>query len=124
MSKTVLIIDDIPHIRRLLSRMLSASGYQTLLAEDGAQGLEMVREHKPDIVTCDVSMPIVNGHQFLLSLRQDPTVSHIPVIMVTALGEEAEGMELTNHGADGYITKPFSSSLFIKLIEEVITSKA
>jgi len=69
----VLIIDDEVHIRRLVTRMLRLAGYDTLEAANGLQGVQLVAEHQPDIVTCDIAMPVMDGYDFLLEIRQNPT---------------------------------------------------
>ena len=72
MAKTVLIIDDAIHIRRLVARVLQQSGFDTLEAADGRQGVSLLKEQKPDIVTCDISMPYMDGYQFLEIAKRDP----------------------------------------------------
>jgi CheY-like chemotaxis protein len=114
---TVLIIDDAIHIRRLAARMLERVGYETLEADDGLQGLRLLREKKPDIVTCDLSMPFMNGHEFLAAAKSDETTRDIPIIIVTAIGQEGEAAKATSMGADAYLTKPFSSSNLIETIQ-------
>jgi len=115
-TKTVLIIDDAIHIRRLVARVLQQSGYNTLEAADGRQGVNLLKEQRPDIVTCDISMPYMDGYQFLEIAKQDPETKGIPVIVVTAVGQEAEIVKATEMGADAYLTKPFSSSHLLETI--------
>jgi CheY-like chemotaxis protein len=113
---TVLIIDDAVHIRRLVARMLEQAGFHTLEAADGLQGLRILKEKKPDVVTCDISMPLMDGHEFLMVVKKDPQTRHIPIIVVTALGQEEEAARATAMGASAYLTKPFSSSHLIETI--------
>jgi CheY-like chemotaxis protein len=113
---TVLIIDDAVHIRRLVARMLEQAGFETLEAADGIQGLRLLKEQKPDVVTCDISMPLMDGHEFLMTAKKDPTTRHIPIIVVTALGQEEEAAKATAMGASAYLTKPFSSNHLIETI--------
>ncbi len=116
MPITVLIIDDAVHIRRLVARMLEQAGFKTLEAADGLQGLRLLREKTPDVVTCDISMPLMDGHEFLAAAKTDPKTQHIPIIVVTALGQEEEAARATGMGASAYLTKPFSSSHLIETI--------
>ena len=116
MAITVLIIDDAVHIRRLVARMLEYAGFATLEAADGRQGLDILKQQKPDVVTCDISMPLMNGHEFLMAVKQDPETRNIPVIVVTALGQEEEAAKATEMGAAAYLTKPFSSSSLVETI--------
>ncbi len=123
MAATILIIDDAVHIRRLVARMLEQSGFKTLQAEDGLEGLNLLREHKPDVVTCDISMPLMDGYQFLVAAKKDPETRHIPIIVVTAIGQEDEVAKANAMGADAYLTKPFSSSNLIETIHSQLKSE-
>jgi len=123
-SATVLIIDDAIHIRRLVARMLQRAGFKTIEAEDGLQGLSFLREKKPDVVTCDLSMPHMDGHEFLSAAKSDAATRDTPIIIVTALGQEDEAEMATQMGADAYITKPFSSSNFIETIHSLLERAA
>ena len=120
MSVTVLIIDDAVHIRRLVVRMLEQAGFMTLEAADGLQGLYLLKKQKPDVVTCDISMPLMDGHEFLQAARQDPETRDIPIIVITAIGQEDEAAKATEMGANAYLTKPFSSSHLIETIQTQI----
>lgn len=124
MAITVLIIDDAVHIRRLVARMLEQAGFRTLEASDGLQGLQILKEQQPDIVTCDISMPLMDGYEFLLSARKDPQTQHIPIIVVTAVGQEEEAAKATAMGANAYLTKPFSSSHLIETIHNQVQNSA
>jgi two-component system phosphate regulon response regulator PhoB len=113
---TVLIIDDEVHIRRLVTRMLRLAGYDTMEAANGLQGLQLVAERQPDIVTCDIAMPIMDGYDFLLEIRHNPDTRNIPVVMITAMGQEDEVERALEIGANAFLTKPFSSSHLVKVI--------
>ena len=105
MIKLLLIADD-EMITRPLARALRESGYQVSVAHDGAFGLELARSERPDLVILDVMMPAMDGWEVCRTLRQS---SAVPILMLTALGEEVDrilGLEL---GADDYLTKPFST---------------
>ncbi len=117
MAVTVLIIDDAVHIRRLVARMLKQAGFNTLEAADGLQGLEILKETTPDIVTCDIWMPYMDGHEFLAAAKNNPATQHIPVIVVTAIGQEEEAAKARQLGANAFLTKPFSSSHLIETIQ-------
>jgi two-component system, OmpR family, phosphate regulon response regulator PhoB len=107
MSK-ILIVEDDPDIRELLRFNLEKAGYTLLLAEDGEQALELARKHTPDIILLDLMLPGVDGLEVCRTLKKDPELQRLPIIMVTAKGEELDrvvGLEL---GADDYVVKPFS----------------
>ena len=124
MPVKVLIIDDAVHIRHLISRMLEHANFVTLEAGNGLQGLQLLKEQKPDVVTCDISMPLMDGYEFLLAAKEDPETRHIPVIVVTAVGQEEETAKALNMGADACLTKPFSSSRLLEIIETQLEKQA
>jgi two-component system alkaline phosphatase synthesis response regulator PhoP len=106
-ARTILLIDDEPELVKLLDYNLSKAGYLVLTAKDGAAGLATARKHAPDAVILDVMMPGLDGWEVCKRLRQDPSTSALPVIMLTAKADEGDrvlGLEL---GADDYVTKPF-----------------
>ena len=105
MSKTVLVIDDAPNIRTLISSYLEQEGYRVLSAANGRVGLQLAAQEKPDIIILDLMMPEMGGYAFLREYRKE---SNTPIIILTARLEEDDkviGLEL---GADDYVTKPFS----------------
>lgn len=122
MATTVLIIDDAVHIRRLVARMLRQAGFNTLEAADGVQGLQVLRQEEPDIVTCDIWMPYMDGFGFLEAAKKDPETQNIPVIVVTAVGQEEEAAKAREMGANDFLTKPFSSSHLIDTIQSQLKS--
>ena len=115
-TTTVLIIDDAVHIRRLIIRMLELSGFNTLEAADGLQGINILKEQIPDIVTCDIAMPTMDGYAFVKAAREDTETQHIPIVMLTATGQEEEVTKAMTLGANAYLTKPFSSSRLLEII--------
>ena len=116
MTTTVLIIDDAVHIRRLITRMLELSGFKTLEAADGRQGVSILREQKPDIVTCDIAMPHMDGYAFVKAARENPETQNIPIVVLTATGQKEEVTKALSLGANAYLTKPFSSSRLLEII--------
>lgn len=103
---SVLLVDDEKMIRDPLARALTQAGYTTLVAANGREGLAMARSRKPDIVVLDVLMPEMDGWEVCRTLRQESTV---PILMLTALGEEVDRVLGLEMGADDYLTKPFST---------------
>jgi two-component system, OmpR family, alkaline phosphatase synthesis response regulator PhoP len=105
MPPTLLVVDDKPSVRAMVRDYFTEQGYQVLTAGNGREALTSARTERPDLILLDVTMPEMDGHQFLVELRRD---SQVPVIMLTARIEETDrivGLEL---GADDYVTKPFS----------------
>jgi len=115
---TVLVIEDEAHIRRVLEYNLKLDGFQVYLAEDGAAGLNLAREKKPDVIMLDWLMPKMNGLQVLTELKNDINTAHIPVFMLTAKGMLNDVTQAIEMGANDYITKPFNPIQLGKTIRE------
>jgi two-component system KDP operon response regulator KdpE len=109
----ILVVDDEPQIRRALQSALTAHGYAVALAEDGASGLEAIATWAPDAVILDLVMPGVDGFEVL---RQTRIWSSVPIIVLSARGQEADKVAALDQGADDYLTKPFGmAELFARL---------
>ncbi|MGO9785329.1 MAG: response regulator [Stellaceae bacterium] len=102
-AQTILVVDDDEAVHDLVGSMLGREGYRVLHARSGDEALAITRRERPDAITLDVMMPQMDGWSVLTSLKADPALSHIPVIMLTMLHEQAIALSL---GASGYITKP------------------
>jgi CheY-like chemotaxis protein len=99
-TKKILIVDDEPDVVSYLEMVLRDSGYETMSARDGNEGMEIVRREKPDLVTLDISMPQASGTRFYKEIKTDSDLASIPVIIVTAV---------TGYGGDPYAYKDFIS---------------
>ncbi len=117
MTVTVLIIDDEIHIRRLIAQMLELIGYQVLEAASGPEALRLIEETRPDVITCDIFMPGMTGFDVLEALKSEPATAEIPVIMLTALGQEKDTNRAMELGAADYVTKPFGTTKLAETIE-------
>jgi CheY-like chemotaxis protein len=120
----VLIIDDAIHIRRIIVRMLEQFNFITMEAGNGLEGLQKLQEAQPDIVTCDISMPVMDGYEFLTAVKENPETKHIPIVVITAIGQEEEMAKSLEMGADACITKPFSSSHLVEVLHNQLQKKA
>lgn len=116
----VLIVDDSPTEIVKLRQILNKHGYEVLTAENGEQGMEMVRAEHPDVVLMDIVMPGLNGFQATRQLSRDPSTSAVPVIIVTTKDQETDRLWGERQGAKGYLTKPVDGKLLIKTIESVL----
>lgn len=115
--KKVLLIEDNDDIRENTAEILELSNYQVYKAANGKEGVEQAISHKPDLIICDIMMPILDGYGVLHMIHKNPELQHIPFIFLTAKAERVEirkGMEL---GADDYITKPFNGTELLNAIE-------
>jgi DNA-binding response OmpR family regulator len=106
----VLVIEDDPTQRLLSSSVLRSAGYEVREAEDGPTGLALARQHVPALIVCDVMMPGLNGYQLVAALKQEVSLSTIPVIMLTAMTERAHVRTGMTVGADDYLSKPFRAA--------------
>lgn len=120
---TILIIDDNNDIRQY-ERTLLQDYYFVLEASDGREGLEIARKEVPDLVICDVMMPVMDGLEFTQQLKTNTAISHIPVIMLTAKNLEEHRAEGYEQGADSYITKPFHSKVLLARVENLLHQRA
>ncbi|MBN1680673.1 MAG: response regulator [Anaerolineae bacterium] len=113
---TILVVEDEPAILENIREILEFEGYQTLCAEDGREAVDIARRQCPDLIVCDIMMPLMNGYGVLLALRSEPSTAKIPFIFLTAKADRTAmryGMEL---GADDYISKPFNPTELINAI--------
>jgi len=94
-----------------------------LTAVQGSLGLELAREHRPDLVLLDLNLPDMTGDEILRRIRSDPVLKHIPVLMVSAdaMGDRVE--QLLRLGANGYLTKPYKVAELLRMIDEMLSSK-
>ncbi len=119
-KETILVVEDEPDILELIRFNLEREGYETVLCESGEDGLEAVKTHRPDLILLDLMLPGLDGKSVCRKLKEDGNTRSIPVIMVTARGEESDiitGLEL---GADDYVTKPFSPKILTARIGAVL----
>jgi CheY-like chemotaxis protein len=123
MTATVLIIDDEIHIRRLIAQMLELAGYQVLEAASGPEALRLIEETRPDVITCDIFMPGMTGFDVLEALKSEPDTAEIPVIMLTALGQEKDTDRAMELGAADYVTKPFGTTKLTETIERQLEGR-
>lgn len=120
MKKTVIVIEDEPQMRKNLARILELEHFNALTAADGDSGLELIKQHTPDIILCDITLPGLDGFAVLKQLRSSLATSLIPFIFLTAKGEKSDqrlGMTL---GADDYISKPFTPDDLLHAIRTLL----
>ena len=122
-KKTVLVVEDEEDILELLTYNLAREGYKVLGETTGEQGLKAARRHHPSLIVLDLMLPGLDGLEVCRLLKKDPATERIPVVMLTARGEESDvvvGLEL---GADDYVTKPFSPRVLAARIRAVLRRK-
>lgn len=119
-SKKVLIVDDEAPIREMIAVALEMAGYECMEAESANQAHALIVDNKPDMVLLDWMMPGTNGIDFARRLRKDEMTSDIPIIMLTAKGEEDSKIKGLEAGVDDYITKPFSPRELVARLKAVL----
>ena len=124
MAKRILVVEDEAPIREMLCFVLEQKGYETVEAEDYADGLAKVREPYPELIVLDWMMPGGSGIQFIKQLKQDEVTRQIPVVMLTARGQQADLNAGRDAGADAYLTKPFSPLELIDKVESLLEQQA
>ena len=120
MNSTVLIVDDEADLRRLLEFNLRTAGYQTMQAVDGGSALQKVREKIPDLIILDLMLPDMRGADVCRALKEDPETHHIPVLILSALGDEIDRVVGFELGAEDYVVKPFSVRELILRVKAIL----
>ncbi len=123
-KENVLVIEDDEDIQELVSYNLTKEGYQTTCVGTGEEGLKTVKSKLPNLVVLDLMLPGIDGLEICKLIKADPKTQHIPIVMLTAKGEESDvvtGLEL---GAEDYITKPFSPKVLVARIRTILRRKS
>lgn len=119
-KQTILVVDDEQDLLDLIEYNLKKEGFDVLKAENGQQGIQMAKEHNPNLVLLDIMMPKMDGLEVCDQMRADSSLKHIPIIFLTARGDEKTEVEGLDKGADDYITKPISTTKLISRIKAVL----
>jgi CheY-like chemotaxis protein len=120
-AQFILLVDDSITLRQTLALTLQKAGYQVLQAKDGYEAIEQLQRHNGiQLVICDIEMPRMNGFEFLRYRQQDPTLTNIPVMILTSRSGEKHRLIASELGATDYITKPFLERKLIEKVAEVL----
>ncbi|TDP71632.1 chemotaxis response regulator CheY [Roseateles toxinivorans] len=120
-----LIVDDFSTMRRIVRGLLKEIGYNNAdEAEDGAVALGMLKQTKYDFVVSDINMPNMNGFDLLKAVKEDPSLKHIPVLMVTAEARKEDIVLAAQTGAAGYIVKPFTKATLEEKVQKIMQKLA
>lgn len=119
-KENILVVEDEEDIQELVTYNLNREGYSTICVGTGEEGLEKIRQTMPDLVLLDLMLPGLDGLRVCKILKNDTKTAHIPVIIVSAKGEEADIVAGLEMGADDYITKPFSTKVLIARVRSVL----
>jgi CheY-like chemotaxis protein len=121
MGARVLVVDDSPTIRKVVSSILQAGAYEPVTARDGADALEVLEQERVDLVLLDFVMPRMNGYQFCRELRANEHLKHLPVVLMSAKSDKIRGKFVQQTGAIDAITKPFDARALVAVVESALT---
>lgn len=122
MKKKLLIVEDNLKLLNSMSALFE-DYFDIFEGENGQEGLEKARLHLPDIIISDIMMPEMNGYELVEELKGNDRTKHIPIILLTALGEDERKIEGFNHGADDYIVKPFKFDVLLSRVNNVLKTR-
>lgn len=120
MAKTILIVEDNKLNMKLFNDLLENNGYNVIQTSNGFQALQLAKEHQPDLILMDIQLPEVSGLEVTKWIKQDDTISSIPVIAVTAFAMKGDEERIRQGGCEAYISKPISVKTFIQTIKHYI----
>jgi DNA-binding response OmpR family regulator len=119
----ILVIDDEPNIVQTLKDRLEMNEYEVVTASNGREGLQLAEKENPDVILLDVIMPVMDGHEMLETLRQQPWGQDMSVIMLTARSQTQDIVRANSCGIDDYIVKPFDLSELLEKIESIVEQR-
>ena len=120
MTTRILVIEDNAANLELVRYLLTFSGYTVLQATDGEQGLALARQEQPDLIVCDLQMPVIDGYQVLAQLREHAETANTPIVAVTAFSMPNDRQKVLTAGFNGYFSKPIEPESFVAQIEEFL----
>jgi DNA-binding response OmpR family regulator len=123
MGKTILIVDDEPSIIVPLQFLMEQNGYETMVAFSGEEAMESINTNPPDLILLDIMLPVVDGFEVCQRVRERPELDNVRIIMITAMGSEANIAKGLALGADAYVTKPFSNAAVVEKVQELLQQK-
>ena len=123
-NELILIVEDNDKNRKLARDVLQFTGYRTIEAETGENGVTLAMQHKPDLILMDYQLPGIDGIEAFRRIRGDASTAHIPMIAVTASAMPEEATKMKDAGFDGFQTKPIGVKEFLQTVAEVLSAKA
>ena len=121
--KKILVVEDEEDILKLLLSIFDGFGdYRILSARNGEEALRLARVDNPDIILLDIQLPRLNGYEVCKSIKSDPTMSHIKIIVLSGMTQNSDRQKAQEAGADGYIAKPYSSIELLEKVKELLRS--
>ena len=120
MSKRILMVEDTEDNRQIIRDLMESVGYDLIEAVDGAAGVAMAAEHRPDLILMDIQLPVMDGYEASRRIKADPELSRIPIIAVTSYALSGDEAKTRAAGCDGYVAKPFSPRQLLAKMNEFL----
>ena len=120
MTRRILLVEDTEDNREIVRDLMDSVGYELLEANDGAAGLAMATEHRPDLILMDIQLPVMDGYEVTRRIKADPALWHIPIIAVTSYALSGDEEKTRQAGCDGYVAKPFSPRQLLAKINQFL----
>jgi len=117
----ILVVEDTPEPRELMSWLLQAFGYEVIEARDGEEALRLIELERPDLVLCDIQMPKLDGYEVARRLRALPQTADLPLVAITAFAMRGDEAKALAAGFTGYISKPIAPERFVGQVESFLT---
>jgi len=122
MPKKILVVEDTEDNRQILRDLLGMAGYDMVEAHDGAQGVAMAAEHRPDLILMDIQMPVMDGYEATRRIKAIPELKAIPIVAVTSYALSGDEQKTRDAGCDAYIAKPYSPRQMLAKVREILGS--
>ena len=120
MRRRILVVEDQEDNRRILHDLLTSAGYEIIQAENGEEALAAAARERPDLILMDIQLPVLDGYEATRSIKADPALRAIPVIVVTSYALSGDETKARAAGCDAYVTKPFSPRALLAKIREYV----
>ena len=118
MTKRILVVEDQEDNRTILRDLLAHAGYEVFEVDNGEQALPAAVEHRPDVILMDIQLPLLDGYEATKRIKAEPTLRHIPIIVVTSYALSGDEAKARSAGCDAYVAKPFSPRALLDKIRQ------
>jgi two-component system, cell cycle response regulator DivK len=118
MTKRILVVEDQDDNRQILRDLLTHAGYEVVEIDNGAEALPAAIAHRPDLILMDIQLPLLDGYEATRQIKADPTLKHIPIIVVTSYALSGDETKARTAGCDAYVAKPFSPRALLEKIRQ------
>jgi two-component system cell cycle response regulator DivK len=120
MTRRILVVEDQEDNRRIIRDLLQSVGYQLIEAADGAAGVRLAKEERPDLILMDIQLPVLDGYEATRRIKADPELRPIPIVVVTSYALSGDDAKARTAGCDAYVAKPFSPRALLATIRKFL----